>query len=210
MASRGRRESMFSTPQSSSLRGPAAFCWGCLWINQGRGGSPGFSPAPRDCGPTTNPRARGPREPRFLHCTGNMGGRRKVQVPLDLACRMYPRRNPGSLQGWGRRYHNKRTCVLPRVWGAPPALRSRPAEPGLCLSYREGTALGAPLAGGERLTHLKGTDWVSDQTTRFKHRKHEGRKKQRKDYSRPRVCSRPWCRLEMTQATPDFHLTVVS
>ena len=85
MASRGRRESMFSTPQSSALRGPAAFCWGCLWINQGRGGSPGFSPARRDCGPTTNPRARGPREPRFLHCTGNMGGRRKVQVPLDLA-----------------------------------------------------------------------------------------------------------------------------
>ncbi|CAI9175505.1 unnamed protein product [Rangifer tarandus platyrhynchus] len=85
-----------------------------------------------------------------------MGGRRKVQVPLDLACRMYRRRNPGSLQGWGRRYHNKRTCVLPRVRGAPPALRSRPPEPGLCLSYREGTALGAPLAGEERLTHLKG------------------------------------------------------
>lgn len=150
---------------------------GCLWINQGRGGIPGFPPAPRDCGPTTNPRARGPKEPRFLHCTGNMEGRRKVQVPLDLACRMYRRRNPGSLQGWGRRYHNKRTCVLPRVRGAPPVLRSRPAEPGLCLSYREGTALGAPLAGGGRLTHLKGTAWVSDQTTKFKNiRKHEGRK----------------------------------
>lgn len=48
-----------------------------------------------------------------------------------------------------------------------PLASEPPAEPGLCLMSQpsEGTALGAPLAGGERLTHFKVHAWVSDQTT---------------------------------------------
>lgn len=148
---------MFSTPQHFTAR-TRRLLLGCLWINQGRGGIPGFPRLRETGGPTTNPRTRPQGAPRFLHCTGNMGGRHKVRVALDLACRMYRRRNPGSLQGWGRRYHNKRTCVLPRVRGAPLASGAALRNLGLvsCLSRLRERRWGAPLAGGERLTHLKG------------------------------------------------------
>lgn len=177
MASRGRRESMFSTPQHSSLRGPAAFCWGVCGLIRAEGASLASRRLRETADPQQTHVHAAPRSPVFSTARATWKGDVKSRFLWISPSRMYRRRNPGSLQGWGRRYHNKRTCVLPRVRGAPPVLRSRPAEPGLCLSYREGTALGAPLAGGERLTHLKGTAWVSDQTTKFKNiRKHEGRK----------------------------------
>lgn len=144
---------------------------GCLWINQGRGGILA-SPAPAGCG-LTNPRARGPREPRFLLHPATWEGDIKSGL-LWITIQDVQEEKPGLSAGWGRRYHNKRTCVLPRVRCLPLALRSPPCG---TRPLSHVSAIGRERRWGRHLLEegadtFKGTAWVSDQTTRFKNRKH--------------------------------------
>lgn len=174
MESRGRREWMFSTPQHSSLRGPAAFCWGVCGLIRAEGASLASPQLRETADPQQTHVHAAPGSPAFSTAPATWEGDIKSGLLWisPAGCTGGETRALCRGGGAGTITNARASCPGCGVhrWPSGAALRN-PAFVS-CLSHREGTALGAPLAGGERLTHLKGTAWVSDQTTRFKNRKH--------------------------------------
>lgn len=81
------RESVSSAASATFSAGWPPFGRGYLFLSWLRG-RPGFSPAPRSCGPTTNPRALGHQERCFLHSTSSKEGWDALQLPGSFRSRL--------------------------------------------------------------------------------------------------------------------------
>lgn len=78
------------------------------------------------------------------------------------------------------------------------------------ISAREGAAQGAPLAGGGRQRHLKGTTWASDQTARLKKTKTKNESSYKKITQGRESVPGQGALLDVTWTTLHFHFTEIS
>lgn len=148
---------------------PPPFDRGYLWINLGRGvalaslrlSQPANHNKPTCWRPPGTPLSPPHRQQgREVLC--------RVQVPSDLACWISDRQTEARGRGGGTGTITNARAPSPGIWAHRKPLGAALRNPAIVSTAGEGAVLGAPLAGGGRQRHLKGTTWASDQTARLK------------------------------------------